>query len=195
MERKAAIHWRKGNSSQVRMLFKLFPPMLCSSFKFLYQLESLTRCRSFGGETKTTRRGCIGSPSGKCVSQKIRVMGFLYIHYFNLAILPKQAWRLIEKPDSLCTSVLRAKYFPNGDLLITSFKKGSLFTWQSIMAGSILLNMVTYGVLGTGRVFIFGKIHGFQKVTIEKLLLPEGKIFCLRFPILLTQLITTGMKV
>ena len=49
--------------------------------------------------------------------------------------LAKQVWRLIEEPESLCARVLRAKYFPFGDLLNAPLKKGSSFTWQSIWAG------------------------------------------------------------
>ena len=43
-------------------------------------------------------------------------MGFRNFHSFNLAMLAKQVWRLIKDPNSLCASVLRSKYFPNGDI-------------------------------------------------------------------------------
>jgi hypothetical protein len=62
-------------------------------------------------------------------------MGFRDLHTFNMAILAKQCWRLMEKPDSLCSRVLRAKYYPEGNLLKTKLKPGSSFTWQSVMAG------------------------------------------------------------
>ena len=67
--------------------------------------------------------------------EKSRSMDFRDIHYFNLALLAKQAWRLINNPDSLCASILRAKYSPEGDLMNANLKKGSSFTWQSIMVG------------------------------------------------------------
>jgi hypothetical protein len=70
-----------------------------------------------------------------CVSKRKGGMCFHDIHCFNLALLAKQAWRLIQEPDSLCARVLRAKYFPSGDLLNAELKKGSSFTWQSIFAG------------------------------------------------------------
>ena len=53
-------------------------------------------------------------------------MGFRDIRYFNLALLAKQAWRLIDNPDSLCGTVLKAKYFPSGDLLNAKLKKREL---------------------------------------------------------------------
>ena len=62
-------------------------------------------------------------------------MGFRDIHSFNLAMLAKQCWRLIENFGSLCARVLRAKYYPTGDILNCQLKKGSSYVWQSIWSG------------------------------------------------------------
>ena len=62
-------------------------------------------------------------------------MGFRDLHSFNLAMLAKQCWRLLQNPDSLCARVLSAKYYPNGDILKAGPEKGSSFAWQSIVAG------------------------------------------------------------
>jgi hypothetical protein len=70
-----------------------------------------------------------------CYPKKEGGMGFRDFHSFNLAMLAKQVWRLIDNPDSLCARVLRAKYFPDGDILKVGPKAGSSFTWQSILAG------------------------------------------------------------
>jgi hypothetical protein len=70
-----------------------------------------------------------------CVPKNQGGMGFRDLHCFNLAMLAKQVWRLISEPDSLCASVLRAKYFSDGDIINCQLKKGSSYTWQSIWAG------------------------------------------------------------
>jgi hypothetical protein len=45
-------------------------------------------------------------------------LGFRDLYSFNiLAILARQSWRMIQSPDSLCACVLRAKYFPDADVL------------------------------------------------------------------------------
>jgi hypothetical protein len=62
-------------------------------------------------------------------------LGFRDIHTFNMPMLAKQEWRLIHKPDSLCASVLRAKYFPDGDLLKASPTSNMSYTWRSILKG------------------------------------------------------------
>nr|XP_051221482.1 uncharacterized protein LOC127339703 [Lolium perenne] len=69
-----------------------------------------------------------------CYPKKEGGMGFRDFHSFNLAMLSKQVWRLIVNPESLCARVLRAKYYPNGDILSAGPKAGSSYTWQSIVA-------------------------------------------------------------
>jgi hypothetical protein len=78
-------------------------------------------------------------------------MGFRDFHSFNLAMLAKQGWRLITDPESLCARVLRAKYYPNGDILKAGPKTGSSFTWQSILAGLTTLKRGLIWRVGTGE--------------------------------------------
>lgn len=42
---------------------------------------------------------------------------------------------MLINPDSLCARVLRARYYPNGDLLKAKMKSGYSYIWQSILAG------------------------------------------------------------
>ena len=84
-----------------------------------------------------------------CVPKERGGMGFRDLHCFNLALLAKQCWRLLCEPDSLCATVLRAKYFPEGDLLNCSLKKGNSYTWQSLW----------YGIQSFKRGNIYGKLE------------------------------------
>jgi hypothetical protein len=71
---------------------------------------------------------------------------------------------------------LKAKYYPNSDLLKAGAKKGSSFTLESIIAG---LNVFKRGYIwrvGTGeKKLIFGKIVGFLIVQIAKFKLHKVK--------------------
>ena len=62
-------------------------------------------------------------------------LGFRDIHTFNLAMIAKQGWRLLQNPGSLCAQVLGAKYFPAGDVMKAKSKSGASYTWSSIHKG------------------------------------------------------------
>ncbi|PNT62283.1 hypothetical protein BRADI_4g01061v3 [Brachypodium distachyon] len=61
------------------------------------------------------------------------------MHIFNQALLARQAWRLLEFPESLCAQVLKARYYPDGDLMDTVFVGNASSTWQAIAYGLELL--------------------------------------------------------
>jgi hypothetical protein len=69
------------------------------------------------------------------IPKDIGGMGFRDLHTFNTVMLAKQCWRLLEDLNSLCARVLRACYYPNGNLLKAKLKSGSSFTWQSVLYG------------------------------------------------------------
>lgn len=71
-------------------------------------------------------------------------MGFRVLHAFNLAMLARQAWRLIHNPTSLCVQVLSALYYPNGSILQGSPKVGISYTLCSILKG---VNLLKKGVI------------------------------------------------
>jgi hypothetical protein len=75
-------------------------------------------------------------------------MGYRDFESFNLTMLAKQVWRLINDPNSLCSRVLRAKYYPDGDILKAGPKSGCSFTWQGILAGVSTFKDAIYGELG-----------------------------------------------
>jgi hypothetical protein len=47
-------------------------------------------------------------------------MSFKSLKAFNHAMLGKQAWNFLTKPDALVTKLFRAKYFPRSDFLDSS---------------------------------------------------------------------------
>ena len=85
-----------------------------------------------------------------CVPKKEGGTRFQDIHCFNLAVLAKQAWRLIDNLDSLCARVLKAKHYPDCDILNATLKKRASFTWQSIVAGIQTFKRGCIWRVGTG---------------------------------------------
>ena len=66
-------------------------------------------------------------------------IGFRDMQIFNQALLARQGWRLLQKPNSLCARVLKSKYYPKGDLLDTVFAADASQAWRGIEHGLELL--------------------------------------------------------
>lgn len=78
-------------------------------------------------------------------------MGFRDFRLFNQALLARQSWRILEFPESLCARVLKAKYFPNGSLIETSFSGNASPGWRGIEYGLELLKQGIIWRVGNGR--------------------------------------------
>lgn len=78
-------------------------------------------------------------------------MGFRDIKHFNIVMLGKQGWRLMTSPDTLCSRVLKGKYFPNGDFVTARNKKKSSDTWRAILVGRKALDCGLIRRVGDGE--------------------------------------------
>lgn len=78
-------------------------------------------------------------------------LGFRNFQDFNLALLAKQLWRLITKPNLLMSKVMKGKYFPQGGLLHAQATSQSSWLWRSwISAKPLLFDGVRYQI-GDGK--------------------------------------------
>jgi hypothetical protein len=73
------------------------------------------------------------------------------LEVFNLALLAKQGWRLIQDPNSLLGTILRDKYF-----LRSSFQKATLgynpsYVWRSILKALMVLDNGLIWRVGNGE--------------------------------------------
>lgn len=78
-------------------------------------------------------------------------LGFRDMKLFNQALLARQAWRLVQVPDSLCAQVMKAKYYPNGNLLDTAFPTTISPTWRAMVHGLELLKAGVIWRVGNGE--------------------------------------------
>jgi hypothetical protein len=62
-------------------------------------------------------------------------MGFKVFQLFNQAMLAKQAWRVMAKPDSLCARILYGKYFHDRQFLSATKRRNSSHIWKTILHG------------------------------------------------------------
>ena len=59
-------------------------------------------------------------------------MGFRELQCFNLALLAKLGWRIIQNPESLLSLVLKEKYFPGSHLMEASRGRNTSWGWKGI---------------------------------------------------------------
>ncbi|KAL0403748.1 UNVERIFIED_CONTAM: hypothetical protein Sradi_2015600 [Sesamum radiatum] len=58
---------------------------------------------------------------------------------FNKAMLAKQGWRLVTRPNALLSQLLRAKYFPGSTFLDAQMGPRPSLTWRSLIGARDLL--------------------------------------------------------
>ena len=71
--------------------------------------------------------------------KKVGGMGFCDLRSFNLAMLAKQGWKLMQGKDSLLFRCFNAKYFPRCGFLEVVDVPNSSYIWKSILAAQGIL--------------------------------------------------------
>ncbi|XP_060963731.1 uncharacterized protein LOC115717505 [Cannabis sativa] len=77
-------------------------------------------------------------------------LGFRHLRDFNLAMLGKQAWRLVTNDHSLVSRVYKARYYPQGSFLSASLGLNPSFIWKSIFETQALIKEGARPVVGPG---------------------------------------------
>ncbi|KAL4281975.1 hypothetical protein GQ457_03G016840 [Hibiscus cannabinus] len=97
-------------------------------------VEEMSRSiRRFWWSGKGSARGWpLVSWDDICLPNGAGGIGFKDLHLFNIALLGKHIWRLLSAPGSLLYRTLRAKYFPDGDMLSAPAPARSFFAWKGL---------------------------------------------------------------
>ncbi|WCJ23840.1 Ribonuclease H-like superfamily protein [Euphorbia peplus] len=59
-------------------------------------------------------------------------LGFRWLRSFNIALLAKQCWRILKSPESLCSRILKAKYFNETNFLDAPSCSSPSFFWKGL---------------------------------------------------------------
>ncbi|XP_019178981.1 PREDICTED: uncharacterized protein LOC109174171 [Ipomoea nil] len=122
----------------------LLPVSLCAS------LERLMN-RYWWGKSTTTDGIHWMNWDRMCVPKKYGGMGFKKLHEFNLALLGKQGWRLLTKPDSLMARIFKARYYRDTTFYEATLGGNPSYVWRSIMASQNLIHSGCRRRIGDGR--------------------------------------------
>jgi hypothetical protein len=78
-------------------------------------------------------------------------MGFRDSVLFSQALLARQAWRLLQNPQSLAARLMKAIYYPRGNLIDTVFRSDASPVWHGIEHGLDLLKQGIVWRVGDGK--------------------------------------------
>jgi ribonuclease HI len=137
----------------IKAVAQALPVYLMGVFKLPYGLcDELTKMiRNFWWGAENGQRKAHWIAWEKLLRPKDRGgIGFKDLRLFNQALLARQAWRLIQFPESLCAQLLKAKYYPSGNLIDTVFAGNASSTWQAIEYGLQLLKKGLIWRVGNG---------------------------------------------
>jgi hypothetical protein len=68
-----------------------------------------------------------------------------------MAMVGKQAWKLVSSPESLITRLLKAKYFPQSDYFGASIGYNPSYVWRSIWSAKDMIRRGFQWSIGTGE--------------------------------------------
>lgn len=71
-----------------------------------------------------------------CLSQRMKAV---WVSRICMALLAKQAWRVIQKPSSLLSRLYKGRYHRSSTFLESVCGKNPSYGWRSIQAGKNLL--------------------------------------------------------
>ena len=86
-----------------------------------------------------------------CCSKLDGGLGFRDFESFNLALLAKQWWRVLQNENSLCYKVLKARYFPHLPAYRARHVYNSSYLWKSLMSGKKIVDQRAIWRVGNGE--------------------------------------------
>ena len=105
--------------------------------KALCDTINSTLAKYWWGQTKNEKKIHWINWKKLCNPKEMGGMGFRDIHALNLALLEKQAWRLIHQNHSLFFRVYKARYFPNCSFMEAELGNNPSYVWRSLLAARV----------------------------------------------------------
>ncbi|XP_074304151.1 putative mitochondrial protein AtMg00310 [Silene latifolia] len=109
-----------------------------------------------------------------CAPKCLGVLGFQDYRNFNLALLGKQAWRLVTDPSSLMAKVLGGKYFHGKSFMSSELGPNPSYTWRSIWEAKQVLGLGLRRRVGDGLSTYIWKDPWIPGTQTKRVISPRG---------------------
>ncbi|XP_071684967.1 uncharacterized mitochondrial protein AtMg00310-like [Lolium perenne] len=113
-------------------------------------LNSLIR-NFWWGSKEGKRKTCWVAWNDMTMPKYMGGLGFRDFELFNLALLARQAWRILQQPTTLSARILKAVYFPNNDFLDAQLGDSPSHIWRAIQDGKDVLKQGLIRRIGNGE--------------------------------------------
>ncbi|XP_074289590.1 putative mitochondrial protein AtMg00310 [Silene latifolia] len=97
-----------------------------------------------------------------CTPKGVGGLGFRDFHLFNLALLAKQAWRLVTCTDGLWARIMKAKYYPQGEFMGAGIGHNPSYAWRGIVEARGVLEKGMRRRIGDGPSTLVWRMRGFR---------------------------------
>ncbi|KAH9792028.1 putative reverse transcriptase/RNA-dependent DNA polymerase [Citrus sinensis] len=129
----------------------LLPLELCKELEIMMNSFWWGNSRNHGGGINWMRWDAL------CKPKSIGGIGFKKLHAFNLAMLGKQSWRLMTKPNSLVAQIFKARYYSRTSFAGATLGHNPSYAWRSIMAAKQVVIEGSRVRIGDGEQTFIGK--------------------------------------
>ncbi|XP_074373777.1 putative mitochondrial protein AtMg00310 [Apium graveolens] len=86
-----------------------------------------------------------------CEAKGVGGMGFRKLREFNVAMLAKQSWRLVNSANKLVTTLMKARYYPHTSFLEAELGANPSYMWRSIIASQGAVKQGCRRKIGDGK--------------------------------------------
>ncbi|CAJ2644561.1 unnamed protein product [Trifolium pratense] len=150
---------KAGKEIMIKSVFQAIPAYVMSMFilpsSFIDDIEKMINAFWWGGGNGNSkgihwlaweRLACPKDKGG---------LGFRNFEAFNMAMVAKQAWKILQNPDTLVARLMKARYFPRSTVLEASLGYNPSFAWRSIWkARQVLLLGCRWRIGGGDKIHV-----------------------------------------
>ncbi|CAN1830601.1 LINE-1 retrotransposable element ORF2 protein [Linum perenne] len=150
---KSSLLSHAGKETMIKAVIQAIPAYIMSLFLLPKTITNKmnSMLRNFFWSGSTTKRTIHWSHVDTlCTPKGEGGLGFRDFADFNIALIAKQAWRLMTTPDSTWAQLLKSRYFHKSSFL--EAKKGARpsWIWASLCDSREILKLGTIRVIGNG---------------------------------------------